>query len=72
MQTCVCRRLHLSSAFPSVSLFQLLAGKLLELPRETFTQETYIQLYQAKMSLSQQVCWLCWLFVRLGADGCEC
>ena len=33
----------------------LLAGKLLALPRELFTQETYIQLYQAKMSLSHQV-----------------
>ena len=61
----VAPELHL---FP-VPLVQLLAGKLLELPRETFTQETYIQLYQAKMSLSQQVCWL---FVRLGAGGCEC
>ena len=32
-------------------VMQLLAGKLLALPREAFTQEAYIQLYQAKMSL---------------------
>ena len=36
-------------------VMQLLAGALLALPREAFTQEAYIQLYQAKMSLSQQV-----------------
>lgn len=36
-------------------VMQLLADKLLSLPREAFTQEAYIQLYQAKMSLSQQV-----------------
>ncbi|KAL4426696.1 hypothetical protein ABPG77_004752 [Micractinium sp. CCAP 211/92] len=36
-------------------VMQLLAEKLLSLPREAFTQEAYIQLYQAKMSLSQQV-----------------
>lgn len=36
-------------------VMQLLAEKLLSLPRESFTQEAYIQLYQAKMSLSQQV-----------------
>lgn len=33
----------------------LLAEKMLSLPRENFTQEAYIQLYQAKMSLSQHV-----------------
>jgi hypothetical protein len=36
-------------------VMQLLSGKLLALPREAFTQEAFIQLYQAKMSLSQQV-----------------
>ncbi|KAL4458727.1 hypothetical protein ABPG75_013592 [Micractinium tetrahymenae] len=36
-------------------VMQLLAEKLLSLPREAFTQEAFIQLYQAKMSLSQQV-----------------
>jgi hypothetical protein len=36
-------------------VMQLLSGKLLALPREAFTQEAFIQLYQAKMTLSQQV-----------------
>lgn len=39
----------------SADALELLAGKLLSLRREVFTQEAYIQLYQAKMSLSHEV-----------------
>jgi hypothetical protein len=47
----------------SPEAMELLGGKLLSLRRESFTQEAYIQLYQAKMSLSQQV------RARLGRRG---
>ena len=36
-------------------VMSVLGHKMLSLPREAFTQEAYIQLYQAKMSLSQAV-----------------
>lgn len=35
-------------------VMQQLAERLLSLPRESYTHESFIQLYQAKMSLSQQ------------------
>jgi hypothetical protein len=34
---------------------QLLGERLRAMPREHFTQESYIQIYQAKISLSQRV-----------------
>ncbi len=36
---------------------QLLGDRLRAVPLEQFTQESYIQIYQAKMAMSQKASW---------------